>query len=132
MAVPAFECILLGGLLIEDSALAVEFDHLPTRARYAAVKGYVNTGENVVQNRLMVGARCRLHVRRTYGEASNDLLRSAALAHFLFEVGQCLHEEKRRNDGKEEIVEPVGFVDAEALKCGLVENKVRSGRRVLW
>lgn len=80
----------------------------------------------------MVGARCRLHVRRTYGEASNDLLRSAALAHFLFEVGQSLHEEKRRDDGKEKIAEPVGFVDAEALKRGFVENKVGAGRHVLW
>jgi len=44
------------------------------------------------------------------------------------QVGKRLGKEKRSDDGAVEIIEPIRFIEAQALKRGLVEDEVRTRR----
>jgi hypothetical protein len=71
-----------------------------------------------------------LHVGRSDRKASHHVFGRPTLTYFFFEVGECLRKEKGRDYGIEEIIQPIGLIEAETLKGGLVENEVRPGRHV--
>jgi len=73
----------------------------------------------------MEGTHVGFHVRCFVGEVAYDLLGSPAPAHFLFQIGQSFDEEKGRDAGSEEIVEPNGLIRIQRLQKGLIENEHR-------
>ena len=59
---------------------------------------------------------------RLCSEAADHLLGRAPLGVDLFQVGQRLHEEERRNVSEVEVVEPHCLVQAQRLQRRLVED----------
>ena len=49
---------------------------------------------------------------------------------FFFKIGEAFHEENRRDDGREEIIEHHGFVEIKAFERGFVENQRRPLRHM--
>jgi hypothetical protein len=60
------------------------------------------------------------------------VLRSATFGDGLFKVGKCLDIEQWRHVAEEIRLQPHGFIDAERLKSGLVENRDRSHGSTSW
>ena len=74
---------------------------------------------------MMHGGRAA-HLRRFVGYLPDHLLRRLTFTHFLFEVRQGFHEEKRCYDWQVESVEEDRLVKTEALKRGFIENNYGS------
>ena len=79
----------------------------------------------------MIDRRCATGFGKFTGDDADFLLGRATGTHRFFKVSQRLNIEERADDRQEEVPEPDGFVQAQRLQKGFVEQRDGSHRTII-